>query len=232
MKILVIGDVHGRNFWEDIIQKEKDYDKVIFIGDYFDSHEPNNKGPQQISNFKKIIQFKSQNTDKVILLIGNHDYHYLPGIEEYYSGYQAYISFDIQKVLKENLNLLQICHIENNFLFSHAGFTKTWLNNSGLDLNTVNLQFYKNYKMFGFNPGNYYDPYGDEICQGPLWVRPTSLRKDMVDKYTQVIGHTTQLNGINIIDRIILIDALTESNIPPQYLMIENNIPQIINLNK
>ncbi len=37
MKTIVIGDIHGRTSWKDIIEKEQTWDKVIFIGDYFDS---------------------------------------------------------------------------------------------------------------------------------------------------------------------------------------------------
>jgi len=37
MNILIIGDVHGRTFWKDAVDKYLEKcDKVIFLGDYLD----------------------------------------------------------------------------------------------------------------------------------------------------------------------------------------------------
>ena len=37
-KWIAIGDVHGRNTWQQIVNLEIDnVDKIIFVGDYFDS---------------------------------------------------------------------------------------------------------------------------------------------------------------------------------------------------
>ena len=55
MKTVVIGDIHGRSVWKLIVNMEKP-DKVIFIGDYFDSFDI--KGVDQLSNFQDIIAFK------------------------------------------------------------------------------------------------------------------------------------------------------------------------------
>ena len=35
---IVIGDTHGRNYWKKIIKHENP-NRVIFIGDYFDSFD-------------------------------------------------------------------------------------------------------------------------------------------------------------------------------------------------
>lgn len=39
MKIVAIGDIHGRDIWEDIVKKEHDADKIVFVGDYFDTRD-------------------------------------------------------------------------------------------------------------------------------------------------------------------------------------------------
>ena len=57
---------------------------IIFLGDYFDSRDGISIGDQQ-KNFDDILKFKELNTDKVKLLFGNHDYHYLPHVQEHYS---------------------------------------------------------------------------------------------------------------------------------------------------
>ena len=69
-KILVLGDIHGRTCWADIIKKENP-DKVIFLGDYVSTHEDISEG-QQCSNLEDILNYKEANPDKVILLRGNH----------------------------------------------------------------------------------------------------------------------------------------------------------------
>lgn len=69
-KILVLGDVHGRLIWYDIIQKENP-DLTIFLGDYVSTHE-DISSEQQLSNLEDILNYKEENPDKVILLRGNH----------------------------------------------------------------------------------------------------------------------------------------------------------------
>ena len=69
-RYLVIGDIHGRTIWKDIIEKENP-DKVIFLGDYVSTHE-DISSTQQINNLEEILAYKEDNPDKVILLRGNH----------------------------------------------------------------------------------------------------------------------------------------------------------------
>jgi predicted phosphodiesterase len=39
MKIVTLGDTHGRDIWKTIVKIEEDFDKFIFIGDYFDTRD-------------------------------------------------------------------------------------------------------------------------------------------------------------------------------------------------
>ena len=70
MKILVLGDIHGRTVWKNIIEKENP-DITIFLGDYVTSHD-NIPISEQITNLEEILKYKESNIDKVILLRGNH----------------------------------------------------------------------------------------------------------------------------------------------------------------
>ena len=56
MKTLVLGDIHGRDCWKDIIKKEKP-DKVIFLGDYVSTHEDIDSGTQ-LENLHEIFRAK------------------------------------------------------------------------------------------------------------------------------------------------------------------------------
>jgi predicted phosphodiesterase len=198
MKTIVLGDIHGRANWKEIILRTH-CDRVVFIGDYFDTHE-DISAALQIHNFKEIIEAKKQGYPEMILLIGNHDYHYFPGIEERYSGYSDWSSIAITEVLRESKEHLQMCHIQDDLLMTHAGVTKTWAERwnlsefRGFELQTaINELFNFKPRAFSFreNMGEYHDMYGDDITQSPIWVRPRSLHKDAIDGYDQVVGHTT-----------------------------------------
>ena len=235
MKVIILGDIHGRTLWKKVIEKEN-YDKIIFIGDYMDSFDV--PGVDQLSNFKEIIKFKKDNMEKVVLLFGNHDYHYLPGIKEHYSGYQPYLSFDIGQLIEDNKHLFCACYIHNNFLISHAGITDTWykeVNKSfeekywevyeDLD-KKINIWFKFYPQFFGFAT-NSLDPYGNDVRQSPFWVRPQALskNKNKFKDYIQIVGHTQQRGVNQKYKGIILIDTLCEPQ--PEYLIIENDIIKI-----
>ena len=75
-EILIIPDVHGRDFWKEAVVSQ-DYEKVVFLGDYSDPYDIEGiTDDVAIDNFKSIIDYKQQNPDKVVLLLGNHDLHY------------------------------------------------------------------------------------------------------------------------------------------------------------
>ena len=86
MRIIALGDTHGRTDWKEIIAKET-FDKIVFHGDYFDTHDKISF-EQQMNNFIDIINYKRENVDKVILLLGNHDHHYLASTNVTGSGLQ------------------------------------------------------------------------------------------------------------------------------------------------
>jgi predicted phosphodiesterase len=226
MKTIFLGDTHGRATWKDIITKENP-DRVVFIGDYFDSFDI---GPsEQMFNFKEIIEFKEQAKDiEVILLVGNHDFHYYPGGETY-SGYKAGAASSIKQLLEENKDHLQMCYQLDNILCSHAGIGHNWLveqekYESGSIADFVNdiWKYKPNQFMFcGF------DSYGDSFTQTPIWIRPLSLmagnKETFLKKdYIQIVGHTgvkhIDINGKATGGRYYLIDAIDMG----QYLIYEN----------
>ena len=119
MKTIIIGDVHGRDQWKQIVAQEKDADTVIFLGDYFDSFDIS--AVEQMHNFKEIVEFKEtsftnagtddQHKTQVILLIGNHDYHYFPEIgDSSTSGYQTRMAPVIKQLITEKREHLKVAH--------------------------------------------------------------------------------------------------------------------------
>ena len=96
MKQIALGDTHGRKDWKRIL--DQDFDRAIFIGDYFDTHE-DTAPVEQLHNFLEICEYKRKSDRHIILLIGNHDHHYWPGIDETYSGYNARMRQSFQKAI-------------------------------------------------------------------------------------------------------------------------------------
>jgi len=206
MKTVVIGDVHGRSLWKLIVHQENP-DRVIFIGDYFDSFDI--KGVDQLNNFLDIIEYKKSSGKEVIMLIGNHDYHYFPEVgENGTSGYQKMFSYQISPVLDSNREYLQMAYQMDEFLFSHAGISSAFLDSvfgiNGWKTETIVEQINElfKYKPLSFQFGmavsikkmSFLDPYGDNEEQSPIWIRPRSLmsanRNTLRKQVIQIVGHT------------------------------------------
>ncbi|MCS7003799.1 MAG: metallophosphoesterase [Cytophagales bacterium] len=227
MKLIAFGDIHGRNSWKSVLDTT-DFDKAVFVGDYFDTHE-NISPEQQLDNFQEILLYKRSFPEKITLLIGNHDYHYLSFTTDRYSGFQEKFCTPIRLLLEDALQNreLQACYRHHHFLFSHAGITRTWLFNQGFLFDDsipveqfVNELFIKNPQAFAFTIGKNQSYTGDDICQTPIWVRPTSLSKDGIEGFVHVVGHTSVHHITFFTNKILLIDTL---GISGEYLVIKDN---------
>lgn len=228
MKILVLGDIHGRTIWKDIIEKENP-DKIIFLGDYVSTHD-NISADQQLSNLNNILNYKEESSDKVILLRGNHDTQHLGYYWAECSGWDPKIwQYMSESNFKERfLKLTQWIHIDDDLkvIFSHAGISSIWMNNSDID-SVYDINKLEPSELFGFTPDSPYDYYGNSITQPPTWIRPQTLCKCNIRGWDQVVGHTPVIQDIANIKRVTkknkniwLCDALGLS----QYLIIENGI--------
>jgi len=207
-KTLILGDTHGRSNWKLAIHQDKP-DRVIFIGDYFDSFDI--PGLDQIYNFKEIVHYKESNPQvEVVMLIGNHDHHYYPEIGYTgTSGYQSGIAPSISQVINENRHHLQMAYGFEDFLFTHAGVSPVFMdqvfgeNDWSIETVVVDLNELFKYKPKAFE-FNGFDGYGDNITQTPIWIRPRSLmsankkhEKGLKKDYIQIVGHT-QMNKLDL----------------------------------
>ena len=229
MKTIAIGDIHGYKTWRKIIDQNEDADSIIFIGDYCDCYG-HFTVRSQIDNFLDILEYKRANLKKVKVLFGNHDEHYRRGSTQKCSGFQPLIKLDIEQHLHDAIKngLIQMCHQQGDILFTHAGVSKTWLREVGFydsknnqtvpSLETaINELFICQPRHFEFCMGETGSRKGDDVNQSPIWIRPFSLRKDRIDNFRQVVGHT-QVDSISTFEDVTLIDALKHQ----QYLLIEN----------
>ncbi len=223
MKIIALGDTHGRSYWKEIAET-RDFDKLIFIGDYFDSKE--DIGPQkQIANFNDIIRYKELQPEKVILLLGNHDFHYLDWTDEIYTGYQPayYDKFSslLHAALREQL--IQMCFLYRRILFTHAGVTGTWCKRNQIDIqdieSSINVMFLSSPSIFEYASALDDDGNLKDTWMSPIWVRPAGLFMDGLNDFIQVVGHTMQAR-LRLIEDIAFIDTLGTSR---EYLCIDGD---------
>ena len=79
MRYTLIPDVHGRQFWREAV-KDVETTPVVFMGDYLDPYLSDAVlWSDAWRGLKDIVALKMAHPDKVTLLLGNHDVHYLPG---------------------------------------------------------------------------------------------------------------------------------------------------------
>ena len=123
-KVLIVGDIHGRNNWE-LVRYLTGVDKIVFVGDYVDSYDK--KDVEIYHNLKEIIQFKLDYPDKVELLLGNHDIQYIFSPHFQCSGFRPHMLPYIKALFDEYIDLFNIAYQTDNHLFTHAGVTNAWL---------------------------------------------------------------------------------------------------------
>ena len=197
MKIVVLGDIHGRDIWQQIFSKNKDADHFIFLGDYFTSREGISV-EDQITNFKNLVVFKdmlNHDYQRVILLRGNHDmeackYHWA----ECSPSFRSQWAYENRDWFLENTQWL---YVYDNIVFSHAGLTTTWMQNNNLT-SPEQVNELEPSEVFGFTPCKFSDYYGDSVTQPPTWIRPWGLIWDAFKGYNYVVGHTTREHVMNL----------------------------------
>lgn len=226
MIVRAIGDTHGRQDWKRI--PIKDCDKLIFIGDYFDSFDIPVEA--QLANFLDILTFKRRFPYKVDLLWGNHDHHYSPYTTQTYSGfnYNPAIRIHMEDALKKGMFYTAVEY--DGVVYSHAGLSQTWMENNDLSsIDEINEYYRSRPTAFDFQYGDVErnktlpDPYGNNKFQGPLWIRPSALIAD-ANPAVQVVGHT-QHDQITNVKNIWFIDVLDSKK---QYLNVQDSIITVV----
>ena len=207
-KILVVPDVHGRTFWRKAIEMIDEVDKVVFLGDYLDPYPSEGINFEEaISEFVSILQFKETYSDKVILLIGNHDCNYIWQEFPKSSRYSWFKAEEISKLFNKNIDKFQLIYQYDNYLFSHAGVYKDWM-----DLCNFTLDDLTNIEEIRTN--NWPSLYCVGAIRGGwrgvgscVWadIRESGLYDLYSDKY-QIVGHT-QLKEPFISDNIACLDC-------------------------
>lgn len=213
MKIAAIGDIHGKKIWKDIANDAlKKCDVVVFLGDYIDPYPTIVKNgaikkyniPSFIdtkSVLEGIINFKKEHKNRVILLIGNHDAHYMYDYIKQCSRYDVKNAKIFKEIYRSNIDLFQYAYQYKNKLFVHAGVTNSWINlykdvllKYGLNNNFSNVGEVINNMSSDFdsikilnNPSKIRG--GNSLYGSPIWADITETDKDYLINYDQYVGH-------------------------------------------
>lgn len=217
MKCLILGDIHCREYYKDIIDKEfNNVDKIIFLGDYLTPREYKLEDPTDVSAIMyEILDLKDKHPDKIVLLRGNHDSDNLGypwGHCQPHDDYSAeYMSRkDVKEWFLKNTQWVYLIP-NTNYLCSHAGvssyFMKSMIENMKLseveDINTLTPSF-----IFAFTPDNPWDLTGDSVTQPCTWIRPNTLIMDKLKGFKQIVGHTQVEKPYCLDNYVYLFDAL------------------------
>jgi len=239
IKYLIIPDVHGRAFWEKPVEETllSPDGHIVFLGDYLDPYsrewESEDITPMEakvlcrteaLERFKKILELKKQNPDRVTLLLGNHDCGYAVGEHICSDRMDRHNCREIEHLFRDNRELFQLaeeCDIAGrHFVFSHAGILKGWvdlvwggemdspgfnvvneLNDAWLTENYGILDSLRNYDLYrGWRGGKFGSPVWSDIRS---WTKVTPEETYGFN----IVGHTQQKNSPVILGTIADLDC-------------------------
>jgi predicted MPP superfamily phosphohydrolase len=206
MKILIIPDVHGRDFWKKPCEDMSQWDKVVFLGDYVDPYPDEAKQEDVIPILQEIVSLKEIYKDKVVLLWGNHDLFYwcepYRKQTDYWSRHDYKRHSEIEKIFKQHNDLFQFAweYIDpyGKFLFSHAGVNNGLAKFLEEEFDEVNSKVINDFfsqeqnqmllAMVSYYRGGW-DPYGSIVWSDIHEHYGKEPRKSM-KQYFQIFGHT------------------------------------------
>ena len=221
MKTLVIPDIHQRiNNVKWILENEKVYDEVVFLGDWFDSFfdPPKVAGFEETCEYLKHLILEHPDKDKFVFLLGNHDLSYIhenkdfscnkisKTLKYYCSGFTASKAKKFRHAffdhgLKDEFftEHFDIVHRTQGFTLSHAGLSDKHIP-YGLTPDDVIEKIvpvvWKNFRDFT-RPHNYlisgagYCRGGDCNIGGILWQDWNQEFLASEAIGKQIVGHTT-----------------------------------------
>ena len=219
-KVLVIPDIHCRNFWK---KPCEEWDgEIIFLGDFFDPY-PQEKIENPYENAREAIEFILKNKERVTIIPGNHDLHYIFEKEGFIQGSRFCRDKEPRQLLQKIKELFKGALIKDDVIFSHAGISEDWaysfldefmkrdvssLLNCDCVLETAeilqdtpltnyNQEYIQALSMIGFERG------GIEPCGSCVWAdvsehftrKMSGFSPKYYSKY-QIFGHTWLKNPI------------------------------------
>lgn len=205
---IYVGDLHGRIYaFEKAVEQfeQEKLDKLVFMGDYVDSIDYTSLEIKYL--LKQVIQYKKENPEKVILLLGNHDWQYMYGEEYRCSGFRPEIELDLYQLFNDNEELFQVAWRNGDYMATHGGLLSDWIYRYA-----NRLDYYSD--KFGIDRVNNLDILLNAISKttdrwilatiptirggvpgsigGPLWADISEIKEgaSCIHKYVHIVGHS------------------------------------------
>lgn len=208
-KILIIPDVHGRKFWHKAKEMINEVDKVVFLGDYLDPYSREGITFQDaLDEFQEILDFKEKYPDKIVLLIGNHCAHYVNLQFMDCSRLNYARRQEVHDLFMNNIDKFNLIYEFENYLFSHAGLYKEWV-----EAYEIRLEELKDFKQFLKSRWNTledcsFERGGWTSVGSCIWADiRESLRHELYSDKRQIVGHTQMESKPYITTKIACLDV-------------------------
>lgn len=227
IKLLIVPDVHGRDFWFGPVMSNLDKE-IVFLGDYVDPYKDEGITKERaIEVLTEIIGLRREN-ENITLLLGNHDAGYALDANICECRRDWARSNTISDIFKNNIDLFDIAMEKRiggkHFLLSHAGVHRnSWIKynsyifpkgfrasaksfNEMLHSSDPEIRKGFNYALrdISFYRGGI-DGYGSI-----LWADIREFLKSKHNdktKIIQIVGHTQLTQPINIRNKIYCLDC-------------------------
>lgn len=211
MKILSVGDLHGKPVWEDIDADK--YDLVYFVGDIYDEFDHIRTMDEVHDNALALVQ-RARDLGNWFFCIGNHDAHYFKWQEPIFkqvrgAGFNEKQLYRAYHLYIENKDLFKVAYQYNNYLWTHAGLSQAGYNFHFKEMvdtliatqNGVNTLADALNKMWDLNyEPLFYAPLsrgGDDTYGGPLWASKSDTIGGPLSGWHQIVGHTATADIIH-----------------------------------
>jgi hypothetical protein len=221
MKTIVISDVHQRvDAVKSILEAEKNYDEVVFLGDWFDSFfdPPKVAGMEETAEYLRYLVMDHPHKSKFVFLVGNHDVSYIfnnrassmtsihKAIDFYCSGFTISKAKKFRKVfydegLKDDFfhKNFKVVHQTQGWTLSHAGLHERHVpvgKDIDVVVNEIIPHVWKNFRDFTIphhwllSGAGRYRG-GDCAVGGVIWLDWNVEFEASEHIGRQIVGHTT-----------------------------------------
>jgi len=223
--MIIIPDIHGRDFWKESVYENIGEEHIVFLGDYLDPYEDEQIAPWEVfPQLEEIVALKKEHPDSVTLLLGNHDIHYLTERGRG-SRYDYIRGAQIKRFILEKADAFQLTYeteiAGKKFLFSHAGIVAGWMEHNrefledakpgtiGSILNGMWDDHSSWPVLFSVLADVSYSRWGRAPFGSPIWSDVDDMRADAPELpgYYQIFGHSQQEKGPVITDCFACLDC-------------------------
>jgi hypothetical protein len=191
MRTLIIPDLHNRTDHADHWLSSQRYDRVVFLGDFFDAFEDNASDARLTATW---LRDRMEDPSSVFLL-GNHDLPYMFPDESALEcpGFTRSKAAAIREVLqRRHWQRFELALEEQGWLLSHAGFSPIWIDEPSLPRILARCGAAMTLARQGkVDPvlGYGEKPHGLQRFGGPLWMPWEAFIP--TPGLNQIVGHTS-----------------------------------------